>query len=85
MLKFAPIMPTFCSLLYTFYYSNNLCGNIDTSLQLARFEILLLNIQGRFKNLNVGETLQKYLDGLSGNCLTAATLQKSTRGRDRHQ
>ena len=63
-------MPAFCSLLLPFYYSNNLYGNIDASLKLARFEILLLNNQRCFKNFHVGAILQKYLDGSGGNCLS---------------
>ena len=64
MLKFAPIMPAFCSLRYSYlstgYYSNTLSGKIDASLELVRFEILLFSNQRRFKKFNVGATLQKY-------------------------
>ena len=39
LLKFAPIMPTFCSLLLPSYYSNNInfVSKIDASLTTNRF------------------------------------------------
>ena len=37
LLKFAPIMPVFCSLLFPSYYSNNFASKIDASLTTNRF------------------------------------------------
>ena len=42
MLKFVPIMPAFCSLLLSSYYSNNFASKIDASLTIIHLHLYKL-------------------------------------------
>ena len=78
-------MPVFCSLLLPSYYSNNLSNKIDASLNLARFEILLLNNNYASNTLTLEQHYKSIWMDQVVYCLTAAILQPYSRGYDRYQ
>ena len=53
MLKFAPIMPAFCSLRFPSHYSKNFAGKIDASLITVNLEWRLLSKHRHYSRLTL--------------------------------